>query len=46
MSGISKRELIKQAYPTKSWAVKVNGMSESQVIAVYFRLIRQGKIRA
>lgn len=44
MSGISKRELIKQAYPTKTWQAKVDKMPESQVIAVYFRLRKQGKI--
>lgn len=45
MSAISKRELIKQAYPhSKTWAAKVNKMSEDQVIAIFFRLKGQGKL--
>jgi hypothetical protein len=44
MSGISKRELIKQAYPTKTWQAKVDKMPESQVTAIYLRLKGQGKI--
>jgi hypothetical protein len=45
MSGISKRELIKQAYPrSKTWLMKVDRMPESQVTAIFFRLKREGKI--
>jgi hypothetical protein len=45
MPGISKRELIKQAYPhSKTWASKVDQMSEKQVIAIFFRLKQQGKL--
>ncbi|QGJ96752.1 hypothetical protein SEA_FIDGETORCA_53 [Streptomyces phage FidgetOrca] len=40
-----KRELIKQAYPhSKTWPSKVNKMPEGQVMAIFFRLKRQGKI--
>lgn len=45
MSGISKRELVRQAYPhSKTWPVKVKNMSESQIVAVFFRLKKEGKI--
>jgi hypothetical protein len=41
---LSIRELVKQAYPTKTWAAKVSKMSDSQVAAIYLRLQkRQGK---
>lgn len=45
MSEINNRELVKQAYPTKKWANRVNGMTDSQVFAILSRLRRQGKIR-
>jgi hypothetical protein len=45
MSAISKRELIKQAYPhSKTWPVRVDKMSEGQVTAIFFRLKREGKL--
>jgi hypothetical protein len=45
MSGISQRELIKQAYPhSKTWADKVSKMPDSQVTAIYLRLKGQRKI--
>lgn len=40
-----KRELIKQAYPhSKTWPSKVDRMAEGQVLAIFFKLKRQGKI--
>jgi hypothetical protein len=46
MSGISqKRELIKRAYsPSITWPAKVDKMTDSQVIAIFFKLKKQGKI--
>lgn len=45
MSSISKRELIKQAYPhSPKWVAKVNKMTENQVTAIFFSLRRQGKL--
>ena len=41
---MSERELLKTAYPSKKWAEKVDKMSHSQVIAVYYRLKQQGKL--
>lgn len=40
-----KRELVKQAYPhSKTWTQKVKNMPDSQIVAVFLRLRRQGKI--
>ena len=39
-----ERELLKKAYPGQRWIDKVNSMSDAQVIAVYFRLKKLGKI--
>jgi hypothetical protein len=45
MSGISKRELIKQAYPhSKTWSSKVDKMPEGQVTAIFFKLKKERKI--
>lgn len=41
---VSKRELLKGAYPGDKWAEKVDNMSDSQVTATYLRLKSQNKI--
>jgi hypothetical protein len=42
---ISERELVKQAYPrSKSWMSRVDKMPDTQVLAIYFKLKREGKI--
>jgi hypothetical protein len=47
MSGIStKRELVKQVYPNKTWASKVDSKSDSEVVAIFLRFVRTGKIKA
>lgn len=45
MGARSLRQLLKSAYPTASWAGKVDKMSDSQVIAVLARLRAQNKLR-
>lgn len=45
MASAAERKLLKDAYPSKKWAAKVDKMSDSQVIAVLMRLKSQGKIR-
>lgn len=40
---LRERERLKAAYKTKSWAAKVNKMTDAQVIAVLKRLISEGK---
>lgn len=39
-----KREALKGAYPGSSWIQKVTKMSETQVVAVYLNLKKQGKV--
>lgn len=39
-----KRELVLKAYPTETWKARVKNMPDSQIIAVFLRLRRQGKI--
>lgn len=40
----NQREQLKQVYPNKKWAEKVDKMSEAQVVAVYMRLRQQNKV--
>ena len=45
MSNTKKeRQLLKQVYPNKKWAERVDKMSDNQVVAVYMRLRVQGKL--
>lgn len=37
------RECLLKVYPTKKWRVKVNRMSDTQVIAVYHKFLFEGK---
>lgn len=39
-----EREELKKAYPSDSWASKVDKMSPTQVSAIYIRLKSQGKL--
>jgi hypothetical protein len=39
-----KREALKGAYSGEKWIVKVDKMSDEQIIAVYNRLKSQGKV--
>lgn len=41
---MQKRELVKRVYPNPTWARKVDRMSDEQIIAVFLRLVAQGKI--
>lgn len=38
------REALKGAFPSQKWLEKVNNMSDSQVVAVYFNLKQQNKL--
>jgi hypothetical protein len=44
MNTAQKRDAIKSAYKSSKWHQKVNAMSESQIVAVYLSLQKQGKI--
>ena len=39
------RDWVKSAYPGLNWKAKVDKMSDSQIIALYYSLIKQGKIK-
>lgn len=40
-----KRREIYNAYDSKTWKDKVNKMSDQQVVAIYFRFKKEGRIR-
>lgn len=40
----SERERVKEAYPYKSWWIKVNAMTEAQIHALFIKFRREGKI--
>ena len=44
MNARVKREELTKAYPSQKWADKVKRMSERQVIAIYFRMKREGTL--
>lgn len=44
MSVTDMRSWVKSAYTGESWKAKVDKMSDSQVIALYYKLVAQGKI--
>jgi hypothetical protein len=44
MASNQEREMLKQAYPSKQWAEKVNNMTKAQVAAIYLRLKAQDKL--
>jgi hypothetical protein len=46
MTTIQMRERVKTAYPGPHWKRKVNKMTDEQIIAIYYNLIRLGKIIA
>lgn len=39
------REWVVSAYPGPRWKDKVKKMTDEQIIALYFSLIKQGKIK-
>lgn len=41
---MTEREQLKGVYNNKTWARKVDDMSDAQVIAIYKRLKAQGKL--
>lgn len=41
---LNEREMLKKAYPSKSWARRVDKMSDSQIAAIFLRLRAQGKV--
>lgn len=39
------RARIKSVYPSKRWRSRVDKMQDEQVIAVYFNMLKEGKIK-
>ena len=44
MSPLQIKEQVKQAYPYKTWWIKVDKMSDAQIYATYLRLKAQNKL--
>jgi hypothetical protein len=44
VSTVSERALLKNRYPSKAFAAKVDKMSDAQVIAILRRLQRENKL--
>lgn len=40
-----KRDKIKLVYMSATWAQRVNKMSDRQVVAIYMKFQREGKIK-
>lgn len=45
MDVYSMRTWIEKAYPGENWKKKVRKMPDNQLVALYFRLVRSGKIK-
>jgi len=42
----TKRGLVLKAYPnSKTWPARVAKMPDNQIVALFFRFVREGKIR-
>jgi len=44
MGGNVEREQLKKVYPSKTWAKKVDNMSDQQITAIYIRLQSERKL--
>ena len=45
MTTLDMRGWVKSAYTSKAWEAKVDRMADEQVIALYYSLVKRGKIR-
>lgn len=45
MTTSNMRGWVKSAYTSDSWKKKVDRMSDEQIIAIYYSLIKQGRIK-
>lgn len=39
------REAIKKVYPGETWSKKVKNMKDAQVLAIYTRMLYDGKLK-
>lgn len=45
MTAFQMRDWVKSAYDGPAWKTKVNNMTDEQIVAVYFSLVKQGRIK-
>ena len=45
MESYQMRDRVKKAYPGDNWKRKVDRMPDDQIIALYYSLVKQGKIK-
>ena len=45
MNAVDMRDWVKSAYPGPNWKKKVDKMPDDQIIALYYSLVKQGKIK-
>ena len=45
MTTSNMRGWVKSAYNSDNWKKKVDRMSDEQIIAVYYSLVKQGRIK-
>jgi len=45
MTNDQMREKVSEAYSGDKWKQKVRRMPDDQIIAIYYRLLKSGKIR-
>lgn len=44
MTVYEMRTAIKSRYNNRTWCTRVNSMSDKQVMAIYYRMLRNGEI--
>ena len=45
LTTVNMRDWVRSAYPGLNWKKKVDKMSDDQIIALYYSLVKQGKIK-
>lgn len=45
MTNDQMRDKVMEAYPGDNWKQKVRRMPDDQIIAIYYRLLKSGKIK-
>ena len=45
LTTVNMRDWVRSAYPGPNWKKKVDKMPDDQIIALYYSLVKQGKIK-
>ena len=45
LTTVNMRDWVRSAYPGPNWKKKVDKMSDDQIIALYYSLVKQGRIK-